>query len=362
MAGIVDIEDSRPIPGIEWELTVDRTQAGRYGVDVTTVGNMVRLVTTGVRVSAYRPADAPDEIDILVRYPPGKRTVDQLDELRIQTPAGNIPVSSFVERRAVAKTGNLVRIDGHRVLNVSADVAPGVLATEKVTELREWIATGALGPEVAVTFRGEDEEIQESQQFLAQAFLVALFIMAIILITQFNSFYHALIILSAVILSTTGVMLGLLIADIPFGIVMSGVGVITLAGVVVNNNIVLIDTYRRMRTLHDPIEAIIRTGAQRMRPVLLTAGVTILALVPMVFGFNVDLITREITVGAPVTALWQQLALAVASGLLFAAVLTLIVTPCLLALEVKLQAWRVRRREHAVAAPASGEEVPAPAE
>lgn len=345
MDGITEVDDSRPIPSIEWQLSVDRTQAGLYGIDVTTVGNMVRLVTTGVKVSSFRPDDTNEEVDIVVRYPSNKRTMDQLDQLIIQTPQGNIPVSSFVERKAAPNAGKIVRINGRRILNVSANVDEGFLATDKVQELKQWLGNSSLPQEVSVVFRGEDEEIAESQAFLGQAFLIALFIMAIILITQFNSFYQALIILSAVILSTTGVLLGLLIADMPFGVVMSGVGVITLAGVVVNNNIVLISTYNHLKTLHSPLEAIVRTGAQRLRPVFLTAGVTILALTPMVFGFNIDLITRKITVGAPTGALWQQLSIAVVSGLIFASLLTLIVTPCLLALGARVGLWRDQRRK-----------------
>ena len=345
MDGIRDIDDNRPIPSIEWQLTVDRTRAGIYGADVTTIGNMVRLVTTGVQVSSYRPSDTTEELDIVVRYPPDKRTLDQLDELTIQTPRGNVPVSSFVSREAVPNRGSITRVDGRRTLTVSAGVETGVLATEKVQELRDWLAAGALPPDVSVTFGGEDEEIAESEAFLTRAFAVAMFIMAVILITQFNSFYQAVIILSAVILSTTGVLIGLLVADMPFGVVMSGIGVITLAGVVVNNNIVLIATYNHLKTLHEPIEAIIRTGAQRLRPVFLTAGVTILALTPMVSGFNIDLVTREITVGAPSGVLWKQLSTAVASGLALATVMTLIVTPCLLAIGARSEAFRVRRAE-----------------
>jgi multidrug efflux pump len=179
-----------------------------------------------------------------------------------------------------------------------------------------------------------------------RAFAVALFIMAIILVTQFNSFYHTFLILSAVILSTIGVMMGLLITGQPFGIVMTGVGVITLAGIVVNNNIVLIDTYARLkRTGMDPIEAVIRTGAQRLRPVMLTAITTICGLLPMVFQVNIDFITRDIAVGAPSTQWWVQLATAVVFGLGFATLLTLVVTPSLLALGAKTSAWMIRIRE-----------------
>jgi len=341
MEGLTNVDDSRPIPGIEWQLVVDRTQAGIYGADVTTVGNMVKLVTTGIVVSSYRPDDAIEELDITVRYPASDRNIDQLDNLRIMTPRGMVPVSNFVTRTPVPKVGNVVRVDGRRVISVGADVADGFLSDTMVTELRAWLTAAPIDPDVQIAFRGEDADLQEAQAFLSQAFLVALFIMAIILVTQFNSFYQAFIILTAVMLSTTGVFLGLLIADMPFGVIMSGVGVITLAGVVVNNNIVLIDTYNHLKKKFPPMEAIVRTGAQRLRPVFLTATVTILALTPMVFGFNVDLISREVAIGAPSTALWQQLAIAVVSGLVFAAPFTLIVTPCLLALGVQVSNLRM---------------------
>ena len=157
--------------------------------------------------------------------------------------------------------------------------------------------------------------------------------MALILVTQFNSFYQAFLILSAVLFSTVGVFAGLLIFQRPFGIIMSGIGVIALAGIVVNNNIVLIDTYNQLRRQgFDKIEAIIRTGVQRLRPVLLTTVTTILGLMPMVLEMNIDLINRNIEFGAPSTQWWSQLATAVAGGLAFATLLTLVLTPCLLML------------------------------
>ncbi|NIP73366.1 MAG: efflux RND transporter permease subunit, partial [Gammaproteobacteria bacterium] len=168
-----------------------------------------------------------------------------------------------------------------------------------------------------------------------------------ILVTQFNSFYQALLILSAVVFSTVGVLLGLLVTDQPFGIVMSGVGVIALAGIVVNNNIVLIDTYNLLRKNGmEPLEAVLRTGAQRLRPVLLTTITTILGLMPMVLGWNIDLISRRIQVGGPSTQWWTQLATAVAGGLAFATLLTLVMTPCLL-----LLGERRKGRRASVAAP-----------
>ncbi len=181
--------------------------------------------------------------------------------------------------------------------------------------------------------------------------------MGIILITQFNSFFHAFLILSAVILSTIGVMIGLIVTGQPFGIVMTGVGIITLAGIVVNNNIVLIDTYARLcKTGMDPFEAALRTGAQRLRPVLLTAVTTVFGLLPMVLEANIDFIAREVAVGAPSGQWWVQLSTAVVFGLSFATVLTLVVVPSLLALGARVGAGRERRRaDRLESAPAPGE-------
>ena len=335
--GVKDVEDTRPVPGIEWEIIVDRAQAAKFGTDISAVGNTIKLVTNGIKISDYRPHDADDEVDIVARFPLSDRTIDELDRIRIATPLGLVPISNFVTRNAVPSTGQLRRVDSERIMKVLADVEPGILVDDKVREIREWLPTAGINPRVSVDFKGEDEEQAAAQAFLQKAFAIALFLMAIILVTQFNSFYSAALILSAVVMSTIGVMLGLLITGQPFGIVMSGIGVIALAGIVVNNNIVLIDTYDRLkRTFPDPMEAILRTGAQRLRPVLLTTVTTILGLMPMVLQLNIDLFNRVITAGAPSTQWWVQLATAIASGLAFATVLTLVVTPCALM-------WRARR-------------------
>lgn len=333
----IDVEDSRPVPGIEWQVRVDRSQAGRFGADVTLVGNAVQLVTNGIKVAEYRPDDADDEVDIIVRFPYGQRDLSRLDRLRVPTGDGLVPISNFVTLSPAPKIGTIKRTDAKRVMSVKADVVEGVLANDKVIELQQWLGTKAdLDPRVSVEFKGEDEEQRESRRFLTKAFGIALFIMAIILVTQFDSYYQALLILSAVIFSTIGVLLGLLVTGQPFGIVMTGVGVIALAGVVVNNNIVLIDTFNVLRRSGMPLhEAVLRTGAQRLRPVLLTTVTTVLGLLPMALGANIDLFSRDIAVGAPSTQWWKQLATAVAGGLTFATLLTLILTPCLLVLGSK---------------------------
>lgn len=357
MSGLKDIEDGRPVPGIEWELSVDRAQAAKFDADVAVIGSIIRLVTNGLKVTDFRPDDADDEIDIVIRYPTDNRTLNQLDSTRLQTPKGLIPLSNFVKRTPKLETGELRRTDARRSMTVKADLLPGVLANPKLQEIETWLADEAgLDPRVQITFKGEDEEQKKASAFLGKAFGVALFMMAIILVTQFNRFYSAFLILTAVIMSTVGVMLGLLIIQQPFSVVMSGIGVIALAGIVVNNNIVLIDTFDRIvLTAKSPMEAIIRTGAQRLRPVLLTTATTIFGLLPMVTRVNIDFVTREISVGAPSTQWWQQLATAIAFGLAFATILTMIVTPSLLMVRANVTAWRARRR----ALKSSSETVPA---
>ncbi|NKB48508.1 MAG: AcrB/AcrD/AcrF family protein [Alphaproteobacteria bacterium] len=343
--GLKDVQDSRPVPGIEWELAVDRAQAAKFGADITLIGNAVKFVTNGMKVTEFRPDDSDEEIDIVARYPIADRTIDELDEIRIQTSEGLVPISNFVTRTAIPRTGLLRRVDNVRVMSVQADVQPGVLADNITQQIRAWLPTAGLDPRVDVEFRGEDEEQKNAQDFLKKAFAVALFLMAIILVTQFNSFYSALLILSAVIMSTVGVMLGLLIIGQPFGIVMSGIGVIALAGIVVNNNIVLLDTHDRLRKqIADPMQAILLTGAQRLRPVLLTTVTTILGLMPMVLQINIDFVSREVAIGSPSTQWWVQLATAIAAGLTFSTVLTLIITPSALMARENVTAWRQRRR------------------
>jgi multidrug efflux pump len=348
--GLSDVTDSRPIPGIEWRFQVDREQAGRFGADVALVGSAVQLVTNGILIGEYRPDDADEEIDIRARFPEDERTLDQLQRLRVNGPNGAVPISNFVTRMPAPKVGTLERADGERVLEVGADVEDGVLASDMVTEVRAWLARQDIDPAIRVSFKGEDEEQKESQEFLSRAFMIALFLIAIILVTQFNSFYQALLILSAVVFSTVGVMLGLLLTNQPFGIVMSGVGVIALAGIVVNNNIVLIDTYNELKKRGlAPFDAVLRTSAQRLRPVLLTTITTVLGLMPMVLKVNVDLFARDITFGGPSTDWWAQLASAVAGGLAFATLLTLVLTPALLLIGAQTSTWLTARRARSAA-------------
>ena len=343
--GVFNVEDTRPMPGIEWQIDVDRAEAAKFGADITLVGNMIQLVTNGIKIGEYRPDDAEDEIDIRVRYPYDSRSLDQIDALRIPTDAGLIPISNFVERIPAAKVSSIQRTNLRRTMQVNADVEVGHLDADIVAEMREIVPFLDIDPAVNVTFRGGNEDQQEASAFLSQAMMIAIAVMAIILVTQFNSLFQAFLILTAVLFSTGGVLLGHLIMNKPFGIVMSGVGVITLAGIVVNNNIVFIDTYNVLRKRGaDAFEAILRTCAVRLRPVLLTTVTTILGLMPMVFALNIDLIERNVSVGAPATQYWTQLSSAVAGGLAFATILTLLLTPSLLMIQANLSERLHKRR------------------
>ncbi len=343
--GLLNIEDTRPLPGIEWQIQVDRAQAAKFGADITLVGNMIQLVTNGVKIGEYRPDDAEDEIDIRVRYPYSSRNLAQIDELRIPTKDGLVPISNFVKRVPANKVSSVQRTNMRRTMRVEADVQEGFLDADIVAEMTELLPFLDIDPSVSVVFRGGNEEQNEATAFLGKAMMIAIAVMAIILVTQFNSLFQAFLVLTAVVFSTGGVLLGHLIMNKPFGIVMSGVGVITLAGIVVNNNIVFIDTYNVLRQRgNDAFDAIVRTCAVRLRPVLLTTVTTILGLLPMVFALNIDLVNREISVGAPSTQYWTQLSSSVAGGLAFATVLTLFLTPSLLMIQARIAARMATRR------------------
>ncbi len=342
---VVNIEDSRPLPGIEWQIKVDRAEAARFGADISLVGAMVQLVTNGIKIGEYRPDDSDDEIDIRVRYPESSRSLAQIDELRIPTEQGPVPISTFIERVPARKVGTINRTDMRRTLVIDADVAAGVLVDNVVRRLKAEVPELGIDPRVSWSFRGSTEDQQEDMDFLWRAMMMALAIMAIILVTQFNSIYQAGLILTAVLFSTGGVLLGHLVMMKPFGVIMSSVGVITLAGIVVNNNIVFIDTYNVLRSRGEkPFEAVLRTCAIRLRPVLLTTVTTIVGLMPMVVGININLLEREVSVGAPSSQWWTQLASSVAGGLAFATLLTLLLTPSLLMIQANvLQHVRDRR-------------------
>lgn len=335
MEGLRDHEDDRPLPGIEWQINIDREQAGRYQAGIGSVGSMVQLVTNGVLIGKYRPDDSDDEVDIRVRLPEAERTLDRFDTLRLRTPNGMVPIANFIDRQPQPKVSSITRKDGLYAMNVKANVLKeeGILPDDKVAELQAWLDTQTWPDNVFMKFRGADEEQKESGAFLGKAALGALFLMFIILVTQFNSFYQSFLTLSTVIMSVFGVLIGLTLTGQKFSIIMTGTGVVALAGIVVNNAIVLIDTYNRFREDGiEPVEAVLKTSAQRIRPILLTTITTIAGLVPMATQVNFDFFNRVVAVGGITSMWWVQLSTAVIAGLAFSTLLTLFVIPTMLAM------------------------------
>ena len=350
MTGLIDIDDTAPIPGIEWEIKVDRAQAAMLGASMAEIGTAIQLMTNGVFMGDYRPNDSEEEVDIRVRYPVEYRGINQLDTIRISTANGPVPMSSFVTREAKPKVGSIQRVNGERVVLVRANPAPGIIADNKLQELEQYLADFPLVSGVYFQFRGANEEQEQSAAFLMQAFALSMALMAILLVTQFNSFYQALLILSAVLLSTTGVLLGLLITGQPFSVMLTGIGIVALAGIIVNNNIVLIDTFNHLRKQHTEWsleEIIVHTGVQRLRPVFLTTFTTGFGLLPLALNISFDLFGAEIEFGGPIASQWQGLASTIVFGLSFATILTLIVTPAMLALPARLRAM-IRRTPQSI--------------
>jgi multidrug efflux pump len=350
--GLVAIEDTRPLPGIDWQIDVDVEKAGRYGADVATVGAMVQLVTRGLKLDTMRVESSDDEIDIRARLPEQDRTLSTLDTLRVWTKDGLVPLSNFITRTPVAKLGQIERYDTERYFMVRAGVAEGLNANEKVAEVDAWLkADNPLPASVTYEFTGDQEDQAESGAFLSKAFLGALGLMFVILLAQFNSFYNSVLVLLAVVLSTTGVLIGMLVMGQTFSIIMTGTGIVALAGIVVNNNIVLIDTYQEYAKYMPKLQAIVRTVEARIRPVLLTTITTMAGLTPMMLGLSINFADGGFTIDSPTSLWWKQLATAVIFGLGIATLLTLVFTPSLLALRIwvtagaygavsRLRAWR----------------------
>lgn len=359
--GLVNVEANLPAPGIEWEIKVNRKQASKFNANISSIGNVIKLSTNGIKLGEYRPDDTSESIPLYLRYPQEGRTLDMLQNLRVNTQNGLVPISNFVEIVPKNRTGNIIRVDSKNAINIKTDVDIGIFADSKMKELEfalgltsvkpsfrgksiDNIKTFELNKNVRAKLTGESEDQKEAQAFLTKAFAVALFLMLMILLLQFNSFYSSFLILFAVLMSTAGVLIGLMITGQAFGIVMTGVGVIALAGIVVNNNIILIDTFDYLKKDMPSVkEAIIKTGAQRLRPVLLTTFTTVLGLLPMVTMTNVDFFTRQIKMGTQDTQWWVQLSTAIVFGLIFATLLTLIVTPSLLMLRENIKKWYLNK-------------------
>jgi len=258
-----------------------------------------------------------------------------LDTLRVRTAKGLVPLSNFITRTPVKKLGQINRVDSTRYFDVKADVKDGVNSNKTIAKVTEWLKNDVkFPPGISWEWSGSQEDQQKSLAFLKSAFAGALGLMFIILLTQFNSFYNSFLVLLAVVLSTAGVLIGMMVMGQPFSVIMTGTGIVALAGIVVNNNIVLIDTYQEYARRMPKLQAIVETAEARIRPVMLTTITTMAGLFPMMMGVSIDFHTGGYSLNAPTALWWKQLATAVVFGLGIATVLTLVLTPALLALRV----------------------------
>ena len=373
--GLVQIEDTLPLPGIDWQIDVDVEAAGRYGADVATVGGMVQLVTRGILLDTMRVDTSDEEIEIRVRLPEEDRVLSTLDSLKVRTNSGLVPLSNFITRTPVEKLAEISRVDQKRYFDVKAGVGSDLIRltgddgtdrmiaqalydadqdlqnkvasgelkltnvnpNERIAKINEWLDTNPFPAGVEFEWTGDQEDEAESGAFLQVAGIAALGLMFIILLAQFNSLYNAVLVLMAVILSTAGTLIGMLVMDQAFSIIMTGTGIVALAGIVVNNNIILIDTYQEYSQFMPRKEAIVRTAEDRIRPVLLTTITTMAGLAPMMFGLSLDFANGGYTIDSPTALWWKQLATAVVFGLGIATVLTLVFTPSMLALRVWIE-------------------------
>ncbi|WP_257817514.1 efflux RND transporter permease subunit [Phenylobacterium sp. J367] len=332
----IELEDTRTSPGIEWNLQVDREAAGRYGVDVLSVGQAIQFMTGGVLVGRFRPDDTQDELDIRVRFTETARNTAAFEQLKITTPLGPVPASYFIKRLPAQQVTQIQRREGQRLVIIQANTEEGVAANQKIADLKPWLAEAPIDPAVRWKFTGADEEGQAAARFFMTAMAVSLFLMGVILLWQFNSFYGVLVTLSAVALSTAGVLLGVLVNIANtfeyISVIMLGTGVVALAGVVVGHNIVLVDTFYQLRRHgHDAHDAAVRAATQRFRPVVLTTLTTVVGLLPLMFQIHPNFGTGHIEAKAPGSDIWVQLSGSVVWGLSFSTLLTLVLTPVLLA-------------------------------
>ncbi len=347
---LYEIEDSRTSPGLEWNLAIDREAAGRYGVSVLTVGQAIQFATNGAFAGRFRPDDTDQELDIRVRFPDTARNLSTFDQLKIMTPQGPVPASYFVTREATPQVTGINRRDGQRVVVIQANAKEGVAANQVISRLRPAIEKAGISETVRWKFRGADEETQEAGMFFVVAMLVSLFMMGMILLWQFNSFWGVFCTLFAVILSTVGVLLGIqvnLLGTFDYiSIIMAGTGVVALFGVIVGHNIVLVDSYYQLKRAGEPADrAALRAAAMRFRPVLLTTLTAVVGLLPLMFQVEPNFRTGAIEYKPPGSEWWVQMAGAIVWGLSFATFLTLLLTPVMLAMPTTLRARFGRMRE-----------------
>ena len=354
VVGLTNIRSTLPYSLIEWKVEVDKQKAAQLGVSIVDIGALVQMLTNGFKVGEYRPDDSKDEIEIRARFDTNNRSLSGIEDLKVNSINGLIPISTFVELVPIENRQSVVRRNGkffHEIgvaidKNVTTSNGQAILVTDKVEEMGNWLSKQEFDEGIETKFRGMQEETAEVTEFLSIAAITALALMLILLVTQFNSFYQSTLVLSAVFMSIVGVLVGLLITGKPFSTTMTGISIVALSGIVVNNNIVLIDTFNRLKSEFPNLtieDVVMKTCKQRLRPILLTTATTIFGLLPLALGVSIDVIGRELIVGSRVVGWWQNLASSIVFGLAFSTILTLIFTPAALILPSRIKSWLQNR-------------------
>jgi len=343
--GLVDLKDNFVKGKPEIQVRVDKEKAALMGLDTFTIAYTVKAAINGVKAGVYR--EGKDEYDIIARLPDRDRhSIESLKRITVSGPQGEpIPLTSLAEIELGSGIGAIMRLDQKRVVTITGDVS-GRLANDIIKEIDTRLQQNIKWPRgYDYRFSGEQEEQAKAQAFLSKAFFAAIATILLILMTQFNSFVTPLIIITSVVLSLVGVFIGLLVTGTAFGIIMTGIGVISLAGVVVNNAIVLIDYYNQLLDRgFNSFDALMRAGSVRFRPVMLTAITTILGLLPMATGISFDFRKMALDIGGESSQWWGPMAVAVIFGLGFATLLTLIVVPVLCSLVDSVKTRKSKKR------------------
>ncbi len=334
--GLVDLKDDYDSGRPEVRVVIDREKAALFSMNTSIIANNIRTAINGYEASKYRIND--DEYDITVRLKEDQRkSIDALKTMRInfndkKGKALSVPLVSVAEVVYDRGPGAIRRKDLTRVVTITANVDAGYNDNEVLASVQQQLSDFQMPPDYKIEYTGQNEEQQKAADFLVNAFMIAFLGIFLIMVIQFNSLSQPLIIMTAVLISLIGVFIGLITFAMPFGIIMTGIGVISLAGVVVNNNIVLIDYTNILRRKGISVrDSVIRAGLRRFRPVTLTAITTILGLIPLTFGFGFDIYSLSFESGGAEAEFWRSMGVAVIFGLMFGTILTLIIVPVMYA-------------------------------
>ncbi|MDP6522204.1 MAG: efflux RND transporter permease subunit [SAR324 cluster bacterium] len=331
--GLVDLTDDFDRSRPELKVIIDRNKASRLGLRARDIANTVRTAFNGKKVSVFR--DGTEEYDIWVQLDQSFRSnQSDLSSLFIYTPSGEpVRLSEIARVDSGPSYGSIRHVDTVRTITISADAfrMPGPVLVMKAKQVLNKLD---LPQGVTYQFTGEDENRKESQIFIGRALIIAVLLILVVMVAQFNSIALPLIVISSVLMSVMGVIIGLIVHDRPFGIIMTGVGTVALAGIVVNNAIVMLDYVIRLRKKgYQRNEAMILAAAVRFRPVVLTAVTTVLGLVPIAIGMDIDFSRESIILfGAASASFWKSMALAIMYGLGVTTLLTLFLLPVLYSL------------------------------